>query len=460
MSVTQFKTCMSERVVDTLLKISEIKTPVVRSCHIGNNTSNNWGWLALSKNTQLVQYDHTSYGVDENCAPWLVLEDNGIISSCYDHNGNLLVEEKGRHINLHLKKSNNRKYSQHLNYGLYAEYNGKDLIKHHYDLANKISVSINNHTVSFDTKEIISIADKIKNIIFDFARTNNLDLLFSRWIKRSKKGYVMMHRIGKIIYGANGNIEIYTNEASRVFTGTLNKLCDLFFSGVESVQCRISTGKKLEIIDYPWVTLNFSYLIAAIKEYELDSNQKNFWHAGGSASQYYINDTSFISTNNILFNILIKNNYLPHGANITLIPSFGCQLFATNMQSLEILESLLEVWKKYIRQNRNLVQSIVNSFSTATHPKPIVEFFFKEINLNVIEELKFLLEKFNKADINRLPVAHIAFYPHPSYNKYGVAQYNLLNKKIHFPKNFYNFNWGEIELFLKILAEIVIDEYY
>lgn len=45
-------------------------------------------------------------------------------------------------------------------------------------------------------------------------------------------------------------------------------------------------------------------------------------------------------------------------------------------------------------------------------------------------------------DINKLPIAHITNYPSNSYNKYGIVQHNLLDKKILIPSNFKYLSWG------------------
>lgn len=454
-----FKSCMNEKIHETLNKINKLKTPVARSCHIGNNTSNNWGLLALTKNVQLIQYDHTSYGVDENCASWLVLENYGLISACYDHKGNLMPDETGKHLNLHLQMHSTNKYAQHMNYALFAKYKEQDLMQYHYDIANKLSQSINGRSVSFDTKEILSIAEQVRKIFKNFFELKKLDLLITRWIKKSKKNYVMMYKIGEIAYRANNIIEIYTTESAKVFSGTIDDLCDNFFSSIQSVHDRIRDGKLLERISYPWLDLKFSYLIAAIKEFFIDPEQKHFWHGGGSASQYYINDPQFVADMNVLSQQLINLGYLPRETNISLVPSFCCQLFATNKFSITVLEELFQIWIMYKKENPHLLNNAINLLSNISNPLHTIKETFKAVDVDILRKLKFLLFRFNELDANRLPIAHIVSYSHPSYNKYGIAQHNLLGKEILFPSEFYDLTWGEAELLTKILAEITIENY-
>ena len=55
--------CMQMEIGKTLQAVRSLKSPVIRSFHIGNNTLNNWAWLDLARNTRMVQFDHTLYGM-------------------------------------------------------------------------------------------------------------------------------------------------------------------------------------------------------------------------------------------------------------------------------------------------------------------------------------------------------------------------------------------------------------
>ena len=452
----RFTSCMDQNISTTLREIANLKIPVVRSCHIGNNTSNNWGFLVLAKNAQLVQYDHTTYGVDENCAPWLVLNDNGLIDMCYDHKGNLNTQDIGKHINIHMR-NNSKKYAQRLNYSIFCQFNEKDLINYHYNIANKLSNILNGHNASFDAKEILSIKEILRDIFKTFHIKKKLHFLFNRWVKKSKKNDVIMYKIGEIYYGPYNTIKIFTNEKIKVFSGSIDNLCNNFFDSMQNIHDRIINVKSLEVIDYPWLNIKFSYLISSIKEFFYDKKQKTFWHAGGSASSYYINNIDFSDDINNLIDHMVNYQYLPSKARINLIPSFCCQLFATNKNSLLILEKLIETWVAYKNRNPKYMEGVVNLLSKANSPLEIVKKSFQETPGHVIKSLENLILIFNKIDINKLPIAHISSYNHPFYNKYGIAQYKLIKEKIFFPLNLYDLSWGEAELLVKILAEITIN---
>ena len=74
-------------IAETLAEIDDLVAPVVRSCHVGNNTANNWAWLVLAPNSRMVQYDHTMYGVDEVAAAWLRLGDYGSVDAGVNYKG-------------------------------------------------------------------------------------------------------------------------------------------------------------------------------------------------------------------------------------------------------------------------------------------------------------------------------------------------------------------------------------
>src|SRR5882757_3924100 len=88
---------MRPRIAATLAEIRQLRSPVVRSCHVGNNTANIWGWLALARHARIAQVDHTLYGVDEVCLPWMVLDDGGRSAACYDYRGEPVPSAVGRH---------------------------------------------------------------------------------------------------------------------------------------------------------------------------------------------------------------------------------------------------------------------------------------------------------------------------------------------------------------------------
>jgi len=58
---------------------------------------------------------------------------------------------------------------------------------------------------------------------------------------------------------------------------------------------------------------------------------------------------------------------------------------------------------------------------------------------------------------HQLPIANLAHRPHPTYNKYGIAQQNLLAETPLFPPALLAMTWREAELLVKTLAQVVID---
>ena len=65
--------------------------------------------------------------------------------------------------------------------------------------------------------------------------------------------------------------------------------------------------------------------------------------------------------------------------------------------------------------------------------------------------------EFNSIDPHQLPIANIANHGHPTYNKYGIAQRNLLAATPLFPKSLQEMPWVETELLVKTLAQILIN---
>ena len=67
------------------------------------------------------------------------------------------------------------------------------------------------------------------------------------------------------------------------------------------------------------------------------------------------------------------------------------------------------------------------------------------------------VEEFNAIDPHQLPIANVANHGHPTYNKYGIAQRNLMGEKLLFPRGLPAMAWVEAELLVKTLAQILID---
>lgn len=450
---------MALRISDTLAEISVLRSPVARSCHVGNNTANNWGWLALAGNAYLLQYDHTLYGVDEVCIPWAVIGDYGLVEGYYNHKGEPQLEAVGKHVNTLMQKVD-RKYFAHLNYGIFADYNGTDLIAYHYHLAAELSRALNSSEVSTDSNELLALRKLLSEVIRDFFKRKLLHLVFDRWISTSRRGYVTMSKLHNIQYDSMGGVSIYDTNSNVVFRGSFDDLLEMFFEGLRCVTKRLLTGHSLPRINYPWITICFSYLSSAVKEYYFDSSQMMFWHGAGSTSQYYINSDTMRDQFNTLTNLLVAWGYLPSAMHLYMVPTYCCQLFATSAEAVTVLNSLMSLWKDYLLAHRELVMQYTSHLEETTDPLAVSAEFYKTIDVSFLEQLKRVLTEFNAIDANRLPIAHIAGQKHPTYNKYGISQISLLDKNPIFPDGFKELSWGEAEMLIKTLANIVIDQRY
>ncbi|MDY7091409.1 MAG: hypothetical protein SX243_00405 [Acidobacteriota bacterium] len=447
---------MDAGIAETLETVAGLASPVVRTCHVGNNTSNVWGWLALAGNAYLGQYDHTLYGVDENCIPWVLLGDDGVVEACFDHKGQPRPEEVGQHVNQHLAKAQ-RKYFAHLNFGIFGQHQGEDLITSHYRLAERLSRQMNGRGVRIRSQEVLDEAELFRSLIHDFFRHRKLDLLFNRWVRTTgKKGYAVAKKIRSIEYGAGGRATITAASSGTVFEGTAEELMEAFLDGMAKVSHRIRTAEPLGKISYPWFENFFNFLTYAAREHRTDPDQRVFWHAGGSSSQYYIHHEWVQSGFAELTELLEAWGYLPVGARVSIIPTFCCQLFATTEDSLPLLEALLAAWQEWLEERGEVAEALVQRLNTATDAFAVGAAVAEELAGPQGEELVRRMDAFNGADRNRLPIAHAADLGHPTYNKFGVAQHHLLGVEPLYPWAFRELTWGQAELLIKALGHLTI----
>jgi hypothetical protein len=444
---------MNETIAQTLAAISGLTTPVARSCHIGNNTSNVWGWLSLAENSSLVQFDHTRYGLDENCMPWLVLGNAGRIVACYNHRGEAQPEWIGRHVTEQLQSIATR-YFAILNYSIYADHRGEDLIRWHCQTADRLSAEMNGSRPSFDSAEALSIRSLVRDAVAAFAESQKLHLCIDRWVylRRRRHSHIVSQAIRRIEYIGASRLEIYDDNGSRAFVGSYNDLSNALINGLEQVEQRLTVGAAVETANYPWFALGFSYLIQAVKEYAADHGQQHFWHAAGSSSQYYINAPLFRQRFAQTRDILVAASLLPEQATVTMIPSYCCQLFATDAFSATALDELLDLWRSYVARNDPVMFSTLHELGKTERPVVLVEQFYKAVDPKLLAALADAAAKFNRLCVNTLPVSHAANLHHPTYNKYGVAQHELFGVTPRFPRALYDLTWGQAELLIKVLA--------
>jgi hypothetical protein len=451
-------TCMDQVIGDTLADVTALNSPVVRSCHVGNNTSNVWGWLALARNSQLLQFDHTRYGRDENCLPWTQLADRGRIAYCVDQHGQEQPAWIGKHVLEHLPAIPHR-YHGYMNYQIPANDSG-DLMRDHYQLADTLSQQINGNRALCDTAQITGHPVLLAAVIDAFARRRQLHLALGRWIRRAgaDQGKVISMPIRQIEYGADGRVTMIESDGRIAFAGPATDLAARLLDAARQIAERLRSGTGIGAVDYPWFTLELAYFFQAVIEHSQSPRQTIFWHAGGSSSQYYINAPAIRARLRQVRDVLGEQGLLPTEAVITVIPTFCCQLFATAPAGLSVLDGLIADWLDCLARHRDRLAPSLRRLQVAIHPAPVAMRALRSLEPVFVTRLHDAMAAFNAAEINLLPVAHCANLDHPSYNKFGTAQSAFLGKQLRFPCAFHDLRWGEAELLVKLMAAIVADE--
>jgi hypothetical protein len=441
---------------ETLDAIRGLRSPVARTSHFGNNGAHNWGWLALGGNTELLQWEHSLYGIDDIYLPWMMLGNRGVVEACYGPTGALEPGETGRHVGEALRRVDH-KYQRHLNFGIFAEYQGGDLMAHHCRLAETLSRHLNGTGSTLISTELLGMQEVLSRLVRDLCRTQALHLLFNRWVRRSRKGYLVMLKLRNIEYHGAEEVSLYTKDGMRMFRGSIDSLTELLFEQMRLVSERLRTGTVPAFQHYPWINGFSTYLLRALKEILSDPTQETFWHAGGSSSQFYIHEEGVSAYLAELQNVLVWLGYLPAGLQIRLIPTFSSQLFATREESLAVLESLLGFWRTLLARQRETARRYLDLLASQPNPRPVVEEFCRTLEPAALAELGRRVEEFNAIDPHQLPIANVANHLHPTYNKYGIAQRELVGATLLFPRDLPAMPWVEAELLVKTLAQILID---
>jgi hypothetical protein len=449
--------CMSMTIAETLQVVARLRSPVVRTCHIGNTTANNYGWLALVDNTYLGQMEHTLYGVDDIYYPWAVLGDGGVVEACYDHRGTPDPGLVGQHANS-LRRRVERKHSSFFSYGIFGEYAGEDLISRHYRLTADLARQLNGSASLSRSAEVLAIWPLLKDLIRRFHRKRKLDLLFNKWVRMTRHGYVLMLKIQRIEYLALDDVAIYTTDSALNFKGSIEALIDVMFDGMVKVSERLVHGQRPDSLSYPWINVFLNLVLNAIKEHAGDPTQDVFWHASAATNHLYVHQDWFQRGFAELIEELEDSGFLAGNADLRIIPTYSCQLFATRAESLPVLEDLISCWRKWLSCNRERANRYLAAFEGTDDPGKVVEELFREIDPIYLARMGRLLAEFNALDPNRLPIAYLAGSEHPTYNKYGMSQQSLHGSTPRFPANFTEMTWGEAELLVKMLALLVSDE--
>jgi hypothetical protein len=449
---------MEMRIGPTLATIGELRSGIARSCHIGNNTANNWAWLALAPNTQMIQFDHTLYGMDEVAVPWVLLGDRGIIDACYDHRGRQQTQHEGLHINCVLPAID-RGYLSHLNYGIFADHRGEDLVSAHCRTSDRLCKQINDSSLTFDSTEILAAQALLRDVIRGYARLAMLDRVFDRWVRTARKGQIIIEPLRRIETKGADQVCFIGMNGETLFDGELDRLVNLLFEGMAAVTGRLLGSPGIARVSYPWLTLSFTYLVRALKEYQIDPHQRTFWHAGGSASSYYINGQAIQVQFDEHRATLTSLGYIPQDAHLRFVPTYCAQLFALNTDGLGVLSRLLALWLDVCRAHKHEMDASVFELGTAVDPSEIVMSVYRLLTSAELQSIRELQALFNEQSQHRLPIAHVPRRPiHRTYNKYGIAQRHLLEQRFLFPENLGNLSWGEAELFVKILGLLALHE--
>jgi hypothetical protein len=447
---------MEETIGETLAIVAGLASPVVRTCHIGNISANNFGWIALARNTYFGQMEHTLYGVDDINLPWVALGNGGVVEGFYDHAGRPHPSLAGCHAN-QLRGRVARRHSSLFSYGLFAEHEGEDLITRHFHAVERLSLSLNGAPVTPRSAEVASLRPLLTPLLRFFFRRRQLHLVLNKWARTTRAGYVTMLRIKEIHYEGDEDLSILTTDSSRSFRGTLDDLLEALFSGLAGVAERLRTGRRFTALSYPWLTTCFNLVLNAVKEHHREPERKVFWHAVAATNHLYVGQEWFQEELAQVTTELVHGGFLPTGAELRLIPTYSCQLFATRPEALVDLELLVALWRDYLRTHPEQARWTLAA-SAKSDPAAVAEVLFAELPPAFLREAAACLAAFNAGDPHRLPVAYAAGSDHPTHNKYGIAQRHLLGKPCLFPSGFAAMRWGEAELLVKILARLTRDE--
>jgi hypothetical protein len=449
-------TCFGEVIGDTLRRVAALHSPVVRTCHVGNNTANNWGWLQLARNTLLLQYDHTLYGVDDVCLPWLVLGDRGRVEADFDFSGQPRPEHRGKHATEVFERIPGRHHSV-LCHGIFAGHEGDDVFHSHWKQAVISSRVRNGSAPSCDSADYLANLELAAALVGSFAELRRLDLLFDRWVRTSRRGVPVFFPLEEITYLAGGGVTIRGGGGTLLHAGNVAELIEAFAGGLRSVAARVCSGVRPERLSYPWPSLAFGYLWTAVKERRVDRSQDRFFHAGGSASQYYVNEQAISARLQAVKHELVRLGFLGEQDTIEVIPTHCCQLFATTPDSEAVLGALLEEWHGRLARRADL-KDIAAALGETTEPVVVTQRFLESCEPETISWLAAQRATFNQLDQNRLPIAHVTRAPSSTYNKYGISQRTLAGNQIFFPEVFRTLRWFEAELLTKCLAELASHE--
>lgn len=448
--------CLSLTIAETLQAVAGLETPVVRSCHIGNAGAHNYGWLALARNTYLGPMEHTLYGVDDIYLPWAVLGDGGVVEACYNHRGEPMPRLAGRHAN-DMKLWIPRTHRSLFNFGIFAEHEGGDLVTGQQRVMADLARQLNGSDLVPRSAEALALRPVLSGLVRCFHRRRRLDALFNKWVRRTRSGHALMLKIERIEPAGTDGVAIHTDDGKVSFRGSIEALTDSLFAGLEEVSRRLAGGGRPAALGYPWINVFFNLLLNAVKEHAAEPARRVFWHAGATTNHLYIHQDWFQREFARLAAALEEDGFLPPGAELRIIPTLSCQLFATSPGALGVLEELIACWRERLWSRRERAARFLAAFERATDPGTVVDELFRELEPAFLADLGRLLAELGARDAHRLPIAYLADSEHPTYNKYGIAQKSLRSVQPLFPAGLESLTWGEAELLVRMLARLVTD---
>lgn len=450
-------THMEAGIAETVAHIRELASPVVRSCHIGNNTANVWGWLSYAGNARLVQYDHTLYGLDTHCLPWAVLGDAGRVLASYAPDGRVRHEDIDGHVTDMLARLG-PEHRYRLMHGVFVDHAGEDLMLRHRRVAARLAGDLNGSEVSFDALELARRKHLVGELLRYLGTRDELDAMFDRWVRLSRRGHAIIRGLRDIRTDRCGLVRVVDLDGAVPFEGPVDDLIDAFVSGIEAVAARLVHGSRYTGLGYPWITLPFAYAVNAVFEAAADPAARTFWHAAGSASQYYVNEPAFQQRAARLFDILEAGGFLPRGSQLRMIPTFSFQLFALTDDGAMALDDLLAAWRTHLRTHRAAAEGALAALATTTDPHPLAAAYADSLDHREARRLLDAVGHINSVDRNTLPVAHGPGQPLPRFTAYGLSQESMTGCRPLFPETFGALTTAEAELLVNVLAHLVPGE--
>lgn len=450
------RVAFDDRVSGTLETIRSLRAPVLRSCHVGNNGSYNFGWLALAANTRFCMYDHTTYGADRVCHPWMIVGDRGRIRHAFSLDGSPRSDLQGLHVSAP-QAVVPVKHRSVLNFGVRAHLDGVPLVTRHYLRNRQLAESINGKAPTFDSELLRDHFDVLLRLVEALADQQRLDLLFDRWVA-SKNGKAIVLRLAGIQCRGH-NVSMVAADGTVLFDGDLAGLLDKLRVGLERVVRRVGFGEPQHEFDYPWLRLEAAYLFGAVCESVADPSQRRFYHAGGLTSPYYMNTPAFQQSFAHVGDAIKEAGLLPSDAEFVVIPIGACQFFS-RPHAAPLLDELLECAIGALRSISSPATVSAGLREMAASDTSWTLPLLGGVHARARDRLRQLVREFNKTDPNGLPSC-LRTNDLTRFTRYGADGIGegvaSSEEPLHFPPALTAMTWGEAEWIVQALGEMCAD---